>query len=578
MEHTSDSVKELFARTTVTPAKSSFESSDREQSWLRIVFAFVAVLWSESHPLDREEKIFGLDAHEFVALSFLFLSIVYFLLWKVTYSKFREKAPLFRWLCVASDISAISLYTAISDRAATILLPIYLSAIIGYGMRFGRSYLIVALILSLLEFCIAEHFNQFLLNNSEILTCYILSMLFLPIYTVILLEKYSVVLNAYKLAFNQKEEFITILSHEFRAPLHSIVSVSESIRLGLRYLGLSKDAERFLSSNIRLILSCTERMLSVANRITSQQNYSRKSQEASTIWFNTYHDIYLAIRVCSVQALRKRLRLSWRLDSNVPCTTTCESSTVQEILINLLDNSLKHTHQGCVALTVRFFPLTDSTGTLEILVSDTGAGMAHSVDEDISPNDSARELSPIVRKSSRLGLAITKMAVARLGGWISSTASFNKGTEILVSIPVDTRIPPATSGEVWLRILVVGDRVLTAEEESLLAGERLYPCYFSIDLDNSEGVAPDTGAFIALLEDEPESATRFFDQFSESYVVHVPVVMLASSLRNGQVSGEPFANFVIDMDYPLEASARLRSLRTFAIRDRKSTRLNSSHG
>ena len=281
---------------------ASFKRSDFEQCKLRIALCAFCLVWSNSHALTFPTTDGSMEPHLLVAAIYLTISLALLLLWKIVHSAMSPHAPALRYFCLAADISAISTYSAVADSAATILLPIYLSAIIGYGMRFGRRHLVAALTLSIFEFLFVANENQYLSANRTVVVTYLLSISFVPLYTIILLKKYATILEAYVTASSEREEFIRIMSHEFRAPLHSIVSLAELCQSRLRASTNMTASINLLTIPVKDILRCSERMLAVANRIAEQQTKSAGSGARDCSSFNTYRDVFLATRICDVYA------------------------------------------------------------------------------------------------------------------------------------------------------------------------------------------------------------------------------------------------------------------------------------
>jgi signal transduction histidine kinase len=316
--------------------KSSFKASDREQAQIRLVIPMLALLWAARNPVGSGAFCFwGFEPHFAMAGLYFLVGVAIFFIWRSVYKHLPQHAGLLRKICLFSDISAISAYSAVSDSASIVLLPIYLSAIIGYGMRFGKRYLVAALLLGLTQFLFVIHLNPYLSMNSPIVTTYVISMAFVPIYTLILLQKYSLVFAAYISTSRDLEHFIDVMSHEIRAPLQSIISLGELCQARLRKLLPISPLIPSLHMNMLDISRCAERMLAVANRITAQRKLANATQRSQQAYFNTFRDIFLAIRVCTVIAARKRLQFQWYVDPNTPCLTNIDSSSLQAVLINL---------------------------------------------------------------------------------------------------------------------------------------------------------------------------------------------------------------------------------------------------
>jgi signal transduction histidine kinase len=108
---------------------------------------------------------------------------------------------------------------------------------------------------------------------------------------------------------------------------------------------------------------------------------------------------------------------------------------VKQILVNLLSNALKFTHEGGIDVSV--FP-GDADGTASIAVSDTGIGIAPEHHENIFEDFRQVDDSPSRQYGGTgLGLAICRRLAHALGGRITLTSAVGKGSTFTLTIPVD---------------------------------------------------------------------------------------------------------------------------------------------
>jgi signal transduction histidine kinase/DNA-binding response OmpR family regulator len=545
------------------PQQSTFEKSDREQARLRLIFPICALLWSSCYPLKSDDQALihnlNIETHSLVALAYIVVAILISLSWRLVYRRIPRAASALRLFCLFSDITAISVYTFVSDRAAIVLLPIYLSAIIGYGMRFGHHYLLTALLAGITEFSFAISGNDFLRENPAIIVTYFLSMFFLPVYTLILLRKYSDVFLAYIDASNERELFIEIIGHEFRAPLHSIVSIAEMSQAQLRTSRIETDAVRICNASFQDILICAERMLAVANRVTTFTKTRERVRHCENP-VSIFRVVYLSSRICGIYAHRKNLRLRWNIDANVPCHTSLDTNTLQEILINLLDNSIKNTATGEVRLQLKLSESSTCGPTLEFSVADTGSGFPS---ERQRAGKTAKEGdSLILRGNLGLGLAITKRNVAALSGMLDFYPVEPSGTLAVVKIPNATCESRQALDDSWLYILAITKRALTTSELTALFGARLIPRYAFGTSGATVSSAQDNISLCACFEDQSAAIKEIQCSGVWPALDSLPLVLFRARDEFMQEEGLATANFCVDPHNPGLASALLRSFRT----------------
>ncbi|NJL74413.1 MAG: GHKL domain-containing protein [Saprospiraceae bacterium] len=107
---------------------------------------------------------------------------------------------------------------------------------------------------------------------------------------------------------------------------------------------------------------------------------------------------------------------------------------MRQILLNLLDNAIKYTEQGFVKLSV----CETNNGDLRFLVHDTGIGMEAS--------DLLEILQPYVKlkkdkQGLGLGLSIVHKKVKQLGGKMEIISELHCGTKVMVTLPLEKKVP-----------------------------------------------------------------------------------------------------------------------------------------
>ena len=150
-----------------------------------------------------------------------------------------------------------------------------------------------------------------------------------------------------------------------------------------------------------------------------------------------------------------------------------DSLRVNQILLNLLSNSVKFTPAGgTIRLSMRQSPVKDSRTNVVFTVSDTGIGMSEEFMEHLF-NPFEQEDGTISRKygGTGLGMAITHNLVGLLGGSIHVKSKSGQGTTFTVQLPFGVPQNPSEVSERKfenIRVLVVDDDESTCTHASLL--------------------------------------------------------------------------------------------------------------
>ena len=222
-----------------------------------------------------------------------------------------------------------------------------------------------------------------------------------------------------------KSEFLATVSHELRTPLNVILGYTEMLADG----GTLKDEEREMIAAIRRYTTLQLEL------VTGVLDFSRLSSGRLSFHVERFMLGPLLEELRTLYAARARnggLRLTVRVDRALPELRT-DRVKVQEIVRNLIDNALKFTSAGTIA--VRALPAAQP-GRVAIEVADTGPGIA--------PEDAAHVFDPFRQagaSSTRgtggvgLGLSIVKGLVQALGGSITLTSRPGEGATFRIELP-----------------------------------------------------------------------------------------------------------------------------------------------
>jgi signal transduction histidine kinase len=133
---------------------------------------------------------------------------------------------------------------------------------------------------------------------------------------------------------------------------------------------------------------------------------------------------------------RSRLRVGVRLSlSGQPPIVHSDRQKVKQIVVNLLSNALKFTHQGSIEVGVR---LHADERTASVSVTDTGIGIAPEHQERIFEDFRQVDEAPSRQYGGTgLGLAICRRLAHALRGRISVESHMGKGSTFTLTIPVD---------------------------------------------------------------------------------------------------------------------------------------------
>ncbi len=231
-----------------------------------------------------------------------------------------------------------------------------------------------------------------------------------------------------------KTEFLVNLSHEIRTPMATIIGFSELLLGKTQTEQLRIDCVEAIRRSGQHLLHIVDDILDIA-RIES----GRLQLEFSDVQITTIvEDVLTLLRM---QAMEKNIQLNCEFAGEIPPQIRSDSVRLKQILLNLLGNAIKFTHEGSVKILVDMSQPSASNGRryLRLIVSDTGIGM--------SPSHRARLFHAFEQGNAEqarkyggvgLGLVITRRLVEMLGGTIEVTSQEGVGTTFVVTLDVET--------------------------------------------------------------------------------------------------------------------------------------------
>jgi signal transduction histidine kinase len=235
-------------------------------------------------------------------------------------------------------------------------------------------------------------------------------------------------------ASDLKSRFLSYMSHEFRTPLGSILSIASLLRDELDG-PLSPEQHKqvaFVSSSARELSDMVDDLLDLAKieagRIT-----------ISPAWFDML-DLFSALRGMFRPIVDgSAVDLIFEEPMGLPQLYTDDKKLAQ-ILRNFISNSLKFTTRGEVRVSARL----EDGDKVRFAVSDTGIGIAPELHgalfEDFSQVD-----SPLQKRlrGTGLGLSLCKRFAQLLGGDVGVQSAPGSGSTFFVIIPLAIAMEPA---------------------------------------------------------------------------------------------------------------------------------------
>lgn len=245
--------------------------------------------------------------------------------------------------------------------------------------------------------------------------------------------------DAAEAANRAKGEFVANISHELRTPMNSII--------GMTGLALEEELPPPAREQIKTVESSAAVLLELLNQILDFSRLESGQFNLEWIPFNLRETVRDAVQSLAVKAQAKGLELRSQVDAEAPDRIVGDPLRLRQVLVNLLDNAIKFTASGHVAVEVAVQPNSRMRPTLLFSVSDTGIGIAPEVQERIfAPFTQADASTTRSYGGTGLGLAISSNLVELMGGrlWVHSELGYGSTFffAVMLSVSMDhDRLP-----------------------------------------------------------------------------------------------------------------------------------------
>jgi signal transduction histidine kinase/sensor domain CHASE-containing protein len=229
-----------------------------------------------------------------------------------------------------------------------------------------------------------------------------------------------------------KSAFLATMSHELRTPLNSIIGFT-----GILLQGLAGPLNAEQRKQLEMVRDSARHLLALINDVLDISKIEAGQVEIHRESFEVRASIGKIVGLMKPLAEKKGLVLDVDIKPEIDFLES-DRRRVEQILMNLLNNAIKFTERGTVALSAEIGPDLNANGipTMHFNVSDTGIG--------IKPENLSLLFQPfrqidagLSRKheGTGLGLAICRRLAELLGGEISVTSEFGRGSVFTLMLP-----------------------------------------------------------------------------------------------------------------------------------------------
>ncbi|MDJ0701956.1 MAG: ATP-binding protein [Leptolyngbyaceae cyanobacterium MO_188.B28] len=289
-----------------------------------------------------------------------------------------------------------------------------------------------------------------------------------------------------------KSEFLANMSHELRTPLNGILGYAQTLKRSHRLSEKEQHA-------VGVIHQCGSHLLTLINDILDLSKIEARKMELNPKENHLPSLLQGAAEICRLRADQKGVAFEYNVSPDAPEGVYVDEKRLRQVLINLLGNAVKFTHEGQVTFSVSVVEKltappqgeeiaeTQTTpeaaaGTalnpelerplyrLRFQIQDTGVGM--------SPEQLEKIFLPFEQVGSKskqsegtgLGLAISQQIVQRMGGRLQVQSQLGAGSIFWFDLELPLSLEWSMAAKVTDRGVIsgyLGDRktILVADDK-----------------------------------------------------------------------------------------------------------------
>ncbi len=232
-----------------------------------------------------------------------------------------------------------------------------------------------------------------------------------------------------------KSNFVSSVSHELRAPIASVRLMAEGLERG-KVQDPKKQNEyfRFIVQECRRLSSLIENVLDFSRIEQGRKQYEFEPTDAVAL-------VQQTVKLMETYAAEQQVKLVLQITGD-PFPFEMDGKAMQQALINLLDNAIKHSPKGSAISIGLEFEQSTVCSVLRFWVEDRGEGIPQAEHEKIF--ERFYRLGSELRRETQgvgIGLSIVQHIVQAHAGTIQVRSAPGEGSRFTIELPLKRNQP-----------------------------------------------------------------------------------------------------------------------------------------